>query len=233
MRTRTISLLTICLVCFGFTANSQQIMSVTGTVIDQTTRNPVTVNVSFYDKSNKKIGSSKSNSATGFYLVTGLKQGETYKVQLESPDFFKDESEIQIPVSKKYADISRDFTVKPVAKGVRILLEVSPFELKKTKFRVGAERYLEDIKKLMTLNPGVFVEVQSYPDAEGEEAANTKFTEERANAIKSYLVANGVRDARISIKPSGAVDSVNPPPKHKAAKGKRYIGPIYIVVTKA
>ena len=120
---------------FGFnSAYAQQIMSVTGAVIDQTNRNPASIIVSFYDKNNKKIGSSKSNSATGFYLVTGLKQGETYKVQLESPDYFKDEYEVTLPVSKKYADVSRDFTVKPLAKGIKILLEVPPFELKKSKF---------------------------------------------------------------------------------------------------
>ena len=142
---------------FGFnSAYAQQIMSVTGAVIDQTNRNPASIIVSFYDKNNKKIGSSKSNSATGFYLVTGLKQGETYKVQLESPDYFKDEYEVTLPVSKKYADVSRDFTVKPLAKGIKILLEVTPFELKKSKLRVGAEDYLADVKKMMILNLKTF-----------------------------------------------------------------------------
>jgi hypothetical protein len=118
----------VLLVIAHFTCQAQQVMSVTGTVIDQTTRNPVSILVSFYDRNNKKIGSSKSNSVTGYYLVTGLKQGETYKVQLESSEFFKDEYEITLPVSKKYADVSRDFTVKPLVKGAKILLEVPPFE---------------------------------------------------------------------------------------------------------
>jgi outer membrane protein OmpA-like peptidoglycan-associated protein len=214
------------------TAQAQQIMSVTGAVIDQTTRNPASIIVSFYDKNNKKIGSSKSNSATGFYLVTGLKQGETYKVQLESPDYFKDEYEIILPVSKKYADVSRDFNVKPLEKGKKILLEVPPFELKKSKLRVGAEDYLADVKKMLLLNPGVTVEIHTYPDAEGDVASNETFTMERAQAIKKYLVDNGVREQKILLKAFGEVDSVNPPPKYKTAKGKRYIGPIYIVVTK-
>lgn len=79
----------VLLVIAHFTCQAQQVMSVTGTVIDQTTRNPVSILVSFYDRNNKKIGSSKSNSVTGYYLVTGLKQGETYKVQLESSEFLK------------------------------------------------------------------------------------------------------------------------------------------------
>jgi outer membrane protein OmpA-like peptidoglycan-associated protein len=215
-----------------FTCQAQQVMSVTGTVIDQTTRNPVSILVSFYDRNNKKIGSSKSNSATGYYLVTGLKQGETYKVQLESSEFFKDEYEITLPVSKKYADVSRDFTVKPLVKGAKILLEVPPFELKKSKLRVGAEDYLADIKKMLVLNPGVSVEIQTYPDAEGDPAVNEAFTMERAQAIKKYLIDNGVREQKLTVKASGQTDSVNPPPRYKTAKGKRYIGPIYIMITK-
>ena len=222
----------VLLVIAHFTCQAQQVMSVTGTVIDQTTRNPVSILVSFYDRNNKKIGSSKSNSATGYYLVTGLKQGETYKVQLESSEFFKDEYEITLPVSKKYADVSRDFTVKPLVKGAKILLEVPPFELKKSKLRVGAEDYLADIKKMLVLNPGVSVEIQTFPDAEGDPAANEAFTMERAQAIKQYLIDNGVREQKLAVKASGQTDSVNPPPRYKTAKGKRYIGPIYIVITK-
>jgi outer membrane protein OmpA-like peptidoglycan-associated protein len=222
----------VLLVIAHFTCQAQQVMSVTGTVIDQTTRNPVSILVSFYDRNNKKIGSSKSNSATGYYLVTGLKQGETYKVQLESSEFFKDEYEITLPVSKKYADVSRDFTVKPLVKGAKILLEVPPFELKKSKLRVGAEDYLADIKKMLVLNPGVSVEIQTYPDAEGDPAVNEAFTMERAQAIKKYLIDNGVREQKLTVKASGQTDSVNPPPRYKTAKGKRYIGPIYIMITK-
>jgi hypothetical protein len=50
-----------------------------------------------------------------------------------------------------------NFTVKPLAKGSKILLEVPPFELKKSKLRVGAEDYLADVKKMMILNPGVLL----------------------------------------------------------------------------
>lgn len=233
MRYLSICLLSSFILISGLSSvSAQQIMSVTGAVIDQTTRTPASVIVSFYDKSNKKIGSSKSNSASGFYLVTGLKQGETYKVQLESPEYFKDEYEITLPVSKKYADVSRDFTVKPLVKGAKILLEVPPFELKKSKLRVGAEDYLSDIKKMLILNPGVTVEIQTFPDAEGDATVNETFTMERAQAIKKYLVDNGVREQKIVVKPSGQVDALNPPPKYKTAKGKRYIGPIYIVITK-
>ena len=119
-----------------------------------------------------------------------------------------------------------------MVKGAKILLEVPPFELKKSKLRVGAEDYLADIKKMLVLNPGVSVEIQTYPDAEGDPAVNEAFTMERAQAIKKYLIDNGVREQKLTVKASGQTDSVNPPPRYKTAKGKRYIGPIYIMITK-
>ena len=222
----------LCIISSSLCAQ-EAIMSVTGTVIDQTNRNFTSVMVSFYDENNKKAGSSKSNSTTGYYFVTGLKQGKKYKIQLESPDYFKDEMEISLPKTNKYAEISRDFTVKPLAKGTKILLDVPPFELKKSKLRVGAEDYLADIQKMMMLNPGVSIEIQSYPDMASEPESMQKFTDERANAIKAFLVEKGVKDTRIFPKGSNAIDSVNPPPMHKTAKGKRYIGTTYIVIVKA
>ena len=141
--------------------------------------------------------------------------------------------EISLPKTNKYAEISRDFTVKPLAKGTKILLDVPPFELKKSKLRVGAEDYLADIQKMMMLNPGVSIEIQSYPDMASEPESMQKFTDERANAIKAFLVEKGVKDTRIFPKGSNAIDSVNPPPMHKTAKGKRYIGTTYIVIVKA
>jgi len=50
--------------------------------------------------------------------------------------------------------------------------------------------------------------------------------------LKDYFVKNGITEKRISLKPSDTVDNINPPPIRKAAKGKRYIGSTYFVVTK-
>jgi outer membrane protein OmpA-like peptidoglycan-associated protein len=213
-------------------AQQETVISVTGTVIDETTRQVASVNVAFFDKNNKKVGSSRSNSANGYYLVTGLKPGEKYKIQLESPDFFKDEFEIQLPKTTKYAEISRDFTVKPLVKGAKIWLRVSPFELRKSKIRVGGADALADINRMLLLNPGVSVEIQSYPDADGDANDNQRLTQDRANTLKQFLIKAGVADSRIAVKASGVVDPVNPPSLRKAAKGKRYTGPVYLLVTK-
>lgn len=208
------------------------VITVAGSVLDEVTRNPVTVNVVFSDESGTRAASSRSNSKDGSYLVTGLKPGKKYKVRLEQSEFFQAEYEIQLPNSSKYAEVSRDFLVKPLVKGTRIPSRLAPFELKKSKLRVGANEILDDFKRTLTINPNVNIEIQCYPDMDGDKAENAKLTQERCNSLRDYFVKNGVSDKRISLKPSENVDSINPPPIRKAAKGKRYIGSTYFVVTK-
>ena len=202
------------------------VVSVTGTVLKANDRNPASVNITFYDSNNKRVGSSRSNAKDGYYLVTGLKPGETYKVKIEHPDFFQEEVTVSTPRTSKYSELSRDFLVKPLS------LPVTPFELNKSKLRVGSEEFLAETVEALLMNPSVKVQISSYPDEMESKEANIKLTRERCETLKAFFVAKGVSADRISIVPSENADPINPPPMKKAAKGKRYIGSTYIVVTK-
>lgn len=208
------------------------VVSVTGTVLKATDRNPASVNLTFYDSNNKRVGSSRSNSKDGYYLVTGLKPGETYKVKIEHPDFFQEEVTVSTPRTSKYSELSRDFLVKPLVNGVRLPLPVSPFELNKSKLRVGSEEFLAETVEALIMNPSVKVQISSFPDEMENKDVNLKLTRERCETLKAFFVSKGVASDRIAIVPSENVDPINPPPMKKAAKGKRYIGSTYIVVTK-
>jgi outer membrane protein OmpA-like peptidoglycan-associated protein len=207
------------------------VISVTGSVLNQLDRQPVSVNVLFLDENGNRVGSSKSNSADGYYLVTGLKSGKTYRVRLEGADFFQMEQTITLPNTSKYAEISRDFIVSPMMSGVRIPLSLAPFEAKKSTLRTGSDEILDDVREMLVMNPNVKVDIYTYPDEMKSRDENTRLTRERANALKSYLVSKGVDAARINVTPSAELDPLNPPPLRKTAKGKRYIGSTYVVVT--
>jgi len=208
------------------------VITVAGNVLDEVTRNPVTVNVVFSDESGNRAGSSRSNSKDGSYLVTGLKPGKKYKVRLEQSEYFQAEYEISLPNTGKYAEISRDFLVKPLVKGTKIAARNAPFEVKKSKLRVGANDILDDFKRSLLINPNVNIEIQCFPDTDDDKALNTKLTQDRCTALREYFTKAGISDKRITVKPSDSIDSLNPPPIRKAAKGKRYVGSTYFVVTK-
>ncbi|HYF04106.1 MAG TPA: OmpA family protein [Patescibacteria group bacterium] len=207
------------------------VVTVTGSVLNQLNREPAGVTVLFLDENGQRAGSSRSNTSDGYYLVTGLKAGKTYRVRLEGNEFFQMEQTITLPNTSRYAEVSRDFVVSPMATGTRIPLEIAPFEAKKGTLRPGADEILEDLREMLVMNPNVRVDIYTYPDEMKSRDENTRISRERANALRDYLVSKGVAASRLNLVPSAELDPLNPPPLRKTAKGKRYIGTTYVVVT--
>lgn len=207
----------------------EAVVSVTGYVYDGETREPVNgVKVTFTKRgSNPNIATSNKG---GYYLVTSLEPGETYVVRIEKPGYFQDEFEYSVPNTNRYQEVSRDVLMQPLRKGATIPVYVNPFELNKSKLKVGASEFLDEVAHMLRLNPNVRIEIACYPDSDANEAANMKMTNERCNAIRSYLTAKGVDTKRLSISAHGKTDPRNPAPIRKSPKGKRYVGSVYMTV---
>jgi len=206
------------------------VVALTGNVLNEVTRLPETVSIIVTDLDGNKVGVTRSiGSENGYYYVTGLKSGKSYKVSIKKKGYFEEEYSIVVPNSSKYLEMSKDFLVKPKEVGTKIKIPVAPFEYGKSKLRFGAEYILDDYSESLKVNPTVNVEIVCYPD-KSNDADNQKITDERANALKQFLVTQGVDAGRITVKGSKVVDPDNPPPTALTAKGKRYIGTSYIVV---
>lgn len=219
---------------FGSTSVYSQlfkVVSVTGYVYDELTRESVDgVKVSFLDETGKpNISITHSH---GYYLVTSLKPGKKYHVRIEKPNYFQTEYDFEAPNTDKYEEISHDYLLKPLRVGVKLPIAVSVFDPKKSKQRDGAEDFLNEIAKALIINPNVSIEIRSYPDDAQDKTFNQKLTTERCAAIQSYLAKNGISASRVTVKANDSIDPINPPPNRKQAKGKRYIGKVYVVVTK-
>jgi outer membrane protein OmpA-like peptidoglycan-associated protein len=208
------------------------VVALTGNVMDQVTKEPVKVRMECYDSKNKRIYKGSSNKAEGgYYYFTGLKPGETYTIKFTDLKYFKEEFTIEIPSTDKYQEFSRDFLVKPKQVGLKFPIKVPPFELNKSKLRAGFEFFLKDVLKTIELNRRIHFEIVCYPDNDLDAAANKKLTEERAKSLMEFFRKNQVAGNRVTIKGNTNTDPDNPPPTKKRAKGKRYIGSTYFVIT--
>lgn len=208
-------------------------VGVTGSVLDQVSKEPTSVNLDVYDISGKKINSTRSNGKdNGYYYIAGLKPGQTYFVTIKEDGYFKERYKIDVPNTDRYLELSRDFLVKPLEKMTMIKIPVPPFELNKSKLRYGAGFLLNDLTSTLINNPDVNFKIVSFPDNKENPAMNEALTTERAESLMDYFVIQGVDPSRITVEGNKDVDTKNPPPTEKAAKGKRYVGPTYIVVTK-
>jgi 5-hydroxyisourate hydrolase-like protein (transthyretin family) len=215
----------------SFSQAIKAVVAVTGSIKDEISKKPLSVSVKVTDNTGKKINSTKSNAyEDGYYFITGLIPGNTYNFEIVIDNYFKENIAISVPNSDKYLEISRDFNMKPLEKGVKLPLAVSPFEYNKTKLRFGSVVALERLANSLKNNPNVKFTILSYPDSNDDAAENKSLTKSRADALKDYFVVQGIDPLRIKIQDSETTDPNIPPPTEKRAKGKKYIGSTYIVI---
>ena len=242
MRTIKNLILVAIIGCFAFGhifaqggAFSNTVVALNGVVYNEVTKKPVKISIDVFDENGKKFTTTKSLPADGSYYITGLKPGKRYTFRIHSElgvgeQYMKETFDFTFPESKNYTEFSKDFLAKPLVKESRMKIAVSPFYSGKGALRTGAEVFLENMKNALSENKAIKFVIASYPDNGADKAANTKLTEERANSLKAYFEKNGIDASRISLASNEDVDALNPPPTGKSAKGKKYIGPSFIII---
>src|SRR5262249_37018762 len=87
----------------------------------------------------------------------------------------------------------------PPAKGTKLGTVGSAFfDFDKATLKPGkAHDVLDGVVKTMKDNPALKVDVQGHTDSVGSDAYNQKLSERRANAVKQYLVGEGISASRI------------------------------------
>jgi len=206
---------------------TQTVVSVSGEVKNEIDNKPLQGWVIVTGQDGKVVNKSRCN---GKYFITGLKPGEVYNIEIDTKGFFSNNFELAVPNTDKYSELSKDFAMKPMVEGSKIPLSVIPFDLKHTKLRNGADIFLEDFVNIMRSNPRASFSIEVYPET-ASLSNNLEFTNKRAEELKSFFLDNKVR-SEIIINANDKIDSNNPPPTGKQAKGKRYKGSIYLVVNK-
>lgn len=72
------------------------------------------------------------------------------------------------------------------------------FDTGKATIRPDSEKVLDEILKLATQNPNLKLRIEGHTDNVGGSAANKKLSEDRAAAVRAWLVQKGVRAASLS-----------------------------------
>jgi outer membrane protein OmpA-like peptidoglycan-associated protein len=85
------------------------------------------------------------------------------------------------------------------------LLVVEDIIYAKDQYKVNAqaEEILNEVFDLLNKNVNVKLEIVSHTDAQGDDDANRKLSEKRAEAVAEYLIAKGISKSRITSKGKG------------------------------
>ncbi len=161
------------------------------------------------------VGIYHTNSKTGKFLFI-LTPGKNYNVTYESEAHLFYSENVEIPKESSYYELNVAVKLNPIVVGSKITLNNIFFDFDKATLRPLSNVELKNLIRLMKSNPGMKVEISGHTDSKGDAAYNQKLSEERAQAVVSYLIASGIDAKRFTAKGYG---KTKPASANKKADG--------------
>jgi outer membrane protein OmpA-like peptidoglycan-associated protein len=110
-----------------------------------------------------------------------------------------------------------DVPLQQLTDGAKIVLKNIFFDSDKFELKEESKVELKKLIQFLTTNSNVKIEIGGHTDNSGDASKNTTLSTNRAKAVLSYLVANGVKAERLTSKGYAATQ---PLADNQTAEGK-------------
>lgn len=97
---------------------------------------------------------------------------------------------------------------RDTARGLIVNMSDVLFDLNKYTLKPGAREKLAKVSGIILSHPGLKIQVEGYTDSTGSDEYNMKLSENRADAVRDYFVAEGLDPASITAQGFGKSDPV-------------------------
>lgn len=176
----------------------------TGIISDATSNEPVDAKIQITDNATGEIVAElESNSKTGDYLVA-LPSGKNYGIAIDKDDYLFHSENFDLPVTQDYQKIEKNIGLKKAEVGTKIILKNIFFDYDKAALRNESKSELERLAEEMRKFSTIKVEISGHTDNKGEDEYNMKLSQERAEAVRAYLIEKGISEKRLMAKGYGA-----------------------------
>ena len=145
-------------------------------------------------------------------------KGKTYHVKFVTIASKKTETKKEIVVpDRTFYKFTLQLTYNPVIAKNYILRGVN-FDTGKATLKKSSYPYLADLVEYMTVKTACVIELSGHTDDVGDDEDNRVLSEDRAKAVRDYLVSKGVDAKRIIPKGYGESQPIAP---NKSPEGRR------------
>lgn len=184
-------------------ARATPVSYIRGTVTDINTGAPVEADVELYDLADGTLATAAySDPRTGAFLVC-LPSGRDYALNAGAEGYLFFSRNYSIAQDIGTTPYQLDVKLSPITAGSTIALRNIFFATASYALLPASDAELMKLAGLLRTNATLRIEVGGHTDNVGNDAANQKLSEQRANAVRDFLIAQGIDGGRVTAKGYG------------------------------
>lgn len=190
-------------------ARPQPVTFLRGKVQHARMKNPIEASVEITDLFTKEVKARcTSDPITGGFLLS-LPAGSSYALNVSAPGFLFYSENYTLKKELSPTDVYEvEVGLIPVEKGERIVLNNIFFESGSAALQAKSQAELETLLRFLLKNPALQIEIGGHTDDVGNDDANLKLSQSRAEAVKQFLTEKGIPETRITAKGYGEAKPV-------------------------
>lgn len=174
-----------------------------GLVTDAVTKKPIPGKFQLIDmKTGKEVIRSEADAINGEFTVS-LPVGKEYAVNVSYPGYNFFSQNFNMEVKENQEAMHLDINMVPIGSDLPVVLANVFFDLNKSNLRPESFIELNKLRDLLIKNPSLIIEIGGHTDTRGDATENQQLSEGRANAVKTYLIEQGIEATRLTAKGYG------------------------------
>ena len=180
---------------------------VKGYVTDSKTKKGLPCSVELSVDSSQQVLSNVQTDETGYYFITlPVNKNYTFTINRKGYLFYSDVFNLADKPSDSVYE--KNIPLEPIALNASVRLKNIQFASKSFELEPVSMIELNKLVGLMKDNPSVTIRINGYTDNVGNEADNLKLSDDRAKAVVSYLVSQGIDAKRLTSKGFGETQAI-------------------------
>lgn len=151
---------------------------------------------------NMELQAIMTDPETGEYTIT-LPSGRNYAMTVSSDGYLFHSENFNIPPASKYQEVSKDICMLSMDPGSKIVLNNVFFDTGSSNLSQESHGELERLANIFLVYPGLVIEVSGHTDNLGNRMYNIQLSQQRAEAVRQYLIKLGVQPSQVVAKGYG------------------------------
>lgn len=174
-----------------------------GFVFDSLNGKPLTAKVTLVDLETKEIlRKVETDEITGRFILS-LPLGKKYAAYAEAKGYLFHSSHFSLDEMENKSGYDLNIKLQPVQKNAAVVLKNVFFDTDSYKLKPESFVELDKLATFLTENAGLRIELGGHTDSQAADAYNLTLSDNRAKAVRAYLIEKGVAESRLTAKGYG------------------------------